>query len=329
MPFDVKDYVESHLANVQQSAGAELTAECPSCGKWGGFYVNAESGAFVCFKCGFKGKNSVGLVAELEGMSWTEARAWVFKQAVTLRRKSDIFTLQDQVRALRPDRQQDEDEEDPVAFDLPRAFLSVSKRWPSWLSKKRKVKKSTAKTWGLGWCRVGRYAGRLIVPIVSPEGYSFTARDMTEDQEPKYLNPKGADHRRLLIGWNLVPKTGDLTLCEGPFDAIKLWQNHIPALALGGKVLHDRQFRSLRQFSPETSVTIMLDPEERAAPFDVAEKLIAHFKKVYIARLPDGVDPGNASAVVSEEALEAAKLWKGARQDRLKAKLQELRAKTT
>ena len=330
MSFEIESYLESNLKNYKESAGSEVTAECPDCGKRGGFYANTSSGAYVCFKCDFRGKNVVGLVAKIEGLSWSEARSYVFRNSVQLRRRSDIFTLLDKVRALRPEAVKEEaPPTPPVAFELPKVFRPCwdekEKKffWPEWLDGKRKIKKRTAKAWGLGFCRVGHYAGRLIIPIRCPGGMSFTARDMTDEQTPKYLNPTGADHRRLLIGWHCTPLTGDLVLCEGPFDALRLWQNDIPALACGGKELHDDQMTMLRKLPPETNVTIMLDPEEETAPYKVADQLSSYFKSIYLAKLPEGTDPGDATREVAQKAVDFAKLWKGSRQDRLAAALRE------
>lgn len=324
MSFEIREYLEDKLTRFKESAGSEITGECPECGKYGGFYANVDSGAFVCFKCDFKGKNAVGLVARIEGIEWSEARAYIFKNSVQLRRKSDIFTLQDLVRSLRPDVERPEAKKvEPMAFDIPKVARELDADVLRWLRKKRKVQASTAEAWELRWCRFGRYAGRLIIPIRCPGGYSFTARDMTGTQEPKYLNPTGADHRRLLIGWHCTPLTGDLVLCEGPFDAIRLWQNDVPALALGGKELHQEQLDMLAKLPRDVAITIMLDPEEETAPYKVADKLSSYFRTLYIAKLPDGIDPGDASKEVAQEAVDTARKWTGSRQDLLQAKLRQ------
>ncbi len=330
MSFELRDYLEDRLKKFKESAGSEVTAECPSCERWGSFYVNTDSGAFVCFKCGdFRGRSAVGLVALLEGISWSEARAYIFKNSVQLRRRKDIFSLMDAVRALRPDAvDEEEEDEEPVAFEVPKVARELDDNIFRWLLKKRKIEKVTAKAWDLSYCRVGRFAGRLVIPIRCPSGYSFTARDMTGDQEPKYLNPSGADHRRLLIGWHCTPLTGDLVLCEGPFDAIRLWQNSIPALAVGGKELHQEQMAQLRTLPKDTALTVMLDPEEEVAPYKMADQLSSHFNFIYLAKLPDGVDPGDADQETAQNAVDGAKRWTGSRADLLNAKLREAKRKS-
>src|SRR6185503_1657735 len=141
----------------------------------------------------------------------------------------------------------------------------------------------TARAWGMGFVRsVSIVEGRtlrgmrLVIPIDCPNGTSWTARAM-DGAEPKYFNPAGADHSRLLIGWNVARLTGDLVICEGPVDAVMLYQHDISALALGGKVLHDAQLAMLLALPAATAVTVMLDPEERTAPMEVARALSTHF----------------------------------------------------
>lgn len=325
MHFDVESYLEEKLERLRPSGSGELTAACPNeeCGKWGKFYVNKDSGRFLCNSCGIRGRSIVGLVAIIEDIDWSSAAAYVFKNSVPLRRRETLITLADKIKLLRPHANvEDEPEEAAVDFELPDEFrpcYDAKKRtWalPGYL-KERRIKSKTARAWGMGFCRVGRYAGRLIIPIVCPSGHSWTARDMTGEQEPKYLNPPEADHRRLLIGWNMARLTGDLVICEGPLDAVMLWQHDISAVALGGKELHDEQMAILMDLSPETAVTVMLDPEERIAPLNVATRLSVHFENIYMAKLPertaDGkkLDPGASTRAQAHRAVDEAMKWRG------------------
>lgn len=344
MQFDIDEYLQGALTRPKPSANNELTAECPSCGKWGKFYVNRESGRFVCFSCEFRGKSIVGLVAQLEGLDWSEARGFIFKRSVKFRRRETLISLKDRIALLRPGRELEEDEPaKAVDYDLPKGVIpcynAKSDTWklPPYL-KERKLKTRTIRAWGLGFSRTlwlefppeirdkpMFLKNRLFIPIVCPAGHSWTARDMDGDQIPKYMNPPGADHRRLLIGWNVARLTGDLVICEGPLDAIKLWQHDITALALGGKELHDEQLVQLMELSPETAVTVMLDPEEKVAPTNVATRLSLHFKNIYVATLPDGVDPGSSTREEAHAAVDGARKWKGGRAPRLHALLEKSR----
>lgn len=319
--FDAEEWCESNLERPTKSAGDEWTAVCPACGKWSSFYVNPKkNGAYVCFACDFRGKTIVGLIAEVHGITRSEAAKYVFTHSVTLRRKDDLFTVGDRIRGLR-ERDRPAEAPDAVDYPLPKTFRPVwdAKRgwsFPTYL-KDRKIKSATAKRWGLGYCRFGEnVANRLIVPISCPNGESWTGRGMSKDMEPKYYNPPGADHGRLLIGWHVAKLTGDICLVEGPFDAIKFSQHGIDVLAVGGKVLHAEQLSMLFKLEKTQAVTVCLDPEERIAPFDVADQLSIHFERVFIARLPLGVDPGDSTKAQAVAALDGATRYKGSRMER-------------
>lgn len=331
MRFDIRGYAEAQLAGarpVASRSGNELTAVCPACGEYGAFYVNADSGAYVCFKCEFRGRSAVGLVAQVEGVSWTQARTYIFRRSVAHRRKRGLMGLADRVRAIRPWAiKEGEDEPEQIDCDLPREFRPCYRngKWslPEYL-KQRRIKSATARDWGLGWCRDGDYARRLVIPIDCPRGRSFTARDMTGRQWPKYMNPPGVSHSALLIGWSVVPLTGDLAIVEGPLDSIKFYQHRIPALALGGKELHDDQLAQLMTLPSDVAVTVMLDPEEEEAPLAVSARLSCYFNHIYIGKLPYGVDPGKSTRRQAYEAMDGAVRWTGGHSERLRARLRKL-----
>lgn len=333
MRFDIEDYVTANLVGVKESAsgsdGQEYTAACPECEKSSKFYVNVTTGRFVCFACEFRGRNIIGLISAIERISYSEARAYVFKNSVELRRAESTTTLAEKIAAIRPHAVVEEEGDDFQDFGLPERFRPVWSKKRGWnyplYFKERKIKGETAKAWGLGWCKSGFYASRMVIPFECPNGRSWTARDMGTGQEPKYLNPKGADHRKLLIGWNMSPLVGDIVLVEGPLDAVRLWQHSIPALAVGGKELHEEQRDLLMTLDPDQAIIIMLDPEEELAPEKVAPKLASHFKNLYVAKLPDGEDPGSATPRQVHAAIDGARKWTGDRSGKLAAMLKASR----
>ncbi len=341
MRFDIEDYVSGNLTNaktVQAGNGNEMTAVCPACDRYGGFYINTETGAYVCWKCDFRAHTVVGLVAQVEDISWSEARAYIFTRSVKLRRKQDMFSLADRVRAIRPHSIVEDEPTPDVHVELPEYYVQIydSKRDPVWqlprYLKERGIKARTARAWGLGYCRKGKYGDRLVIPIDCPAGVSWTARAMSADVfGPKYLNPSGADHRRLLIGWHVSRVTGDIVLCEGPLDAVRLYQHDLPALALGGKELHDEQLAMLRLLPPMAAVTVMLDPEEEVAPYKLAERLSLHFENIYIAKLPKKtatgkkLDPGESTRKQAHKAVDEAVRWKSSRAPRVAAVVRQAR----
>lgn len=311
--FDVEGYLLDNLEGVRPSAGDELKAKCPFCEK-AEFYVNKVSGKYYCFKCETGGRSVTGLVAKLEGIEYFEAVQFVFRRAVKLRRAIPIAKLSSRIRAMRTGEKAEVGELEKVDAAMPPGFRPCFRdgAWalPPYL-KERSIRSNTARAWGMGYYNSGRYARRLIIPIVCPAGKSFTARDMTKTSSIRYLNPSEADHRRLLIGWNMARTTGDIVICEGPLDAVKLWQHGISALALGGKVLHDEQLAQIVDLPVDIAITVMLDPEAADDANVAAQRLSTHFKHIYVAQLPDGIDPGKSTLRQASFALETAKPWKG------------------
>ncbi len=331
MAFDYVDYVESNLDKARPSAGHEWTAVCPACKKFGGFYVNCASpseddkaGRWVCFKCDAKGKTFAGLIAIVEDIEYSEAAKIIFKTGVEFRRRETTETLRTRIEGLRAREESlDWDKawgDGKTQEELPAEFIPVwnGKRWdvPDYLSD-RKFYRETLRDWGVGYCMRGKYAGRAVIPFECPNGKSFTARDMTGEQEPRYLNPTGIDHGRLLYGWDKVPLGSDFSLVEGPLDAMKFNQHGIPALGCGGKTLRLDQLLLLFRRPARVRVTVMFDPEELLAPIGAAEQLITRFRNLFIGKLPDGEDPGSSSRKIAREAMRSASAFDGNRTGRV------------
>lgn len=311
MKFDIESWVKENIHGAKLNSTGQLVGECPWCGKPGRFYVDAEKGHYICFKCEEAGRHLVGLLAHVEGISRGEAMRYIMRNAVEFRRKETPQSLLERIQAMSgtiPKELED------VDVPLPKEYIPVYKdgkwKYPTYL-KKRGITKETARKWSIGWCRSGRYAGRIVIPIECPNGRSFTARDTTGQQMPRYLNPKGANHGKLLLGWQHHNIQGDVAIVEGPLDAIKMWQHGIPSLAVMGKVLHPEQLSLLMMKPSGASITIILDPEEHEAPYDMAEQLACRFENIFIGTLPDGVDPGDTKQEQARVAYDGAKRYTG------------------
>jgi hypothetical protein len=333
--FSVLDWVDANLDGARPSAGDEWTATCPYCGEFGGFYINTDpekQGPHTCFKCKEKSGSVTKLIAHVEDITLFEARALVMSRTMEFRRAESTESLLDRIRAIRsPDSLDDLDllaDDTEESEPLPREFIPVwnGKRWriPTYLTR-RGFKRNLLRKWNIGFCQTGYFAHRIIIPFKCPNGESFTARDLSGEQEPKYLNPSGVDHARLLIGWDQVPPRGDFVLVEGPTDAMKLDQHGSPAMAVGGKVLSASQLSMLFQRPEDSSVTVMFDPEALAEAYSVAQRLCTHFTYVFIATLPAGVDPGSATAKQARRSLGKAKRYRGERAPKVAAVIAAMR----
>lgn len=345
MKFDIKGWIDTNLQRVHRSgtSGVQFKAVCPFCQRTDIFSINTEKGHWQCFSkgCARRGRGLGGfceLLAEVEGIPVETARTRVFREVANFPRQDTPETLLQRIAALRGQTV----EEAPAAVDaaLPEEFIPVfnedTQQWsmPLYL-KNRGITRQMAHTWGIGYCRKGRYANRIVLPIVCPTGRSFTTRATMPDQQPRYLNPLEVDNRTLLYGWPHVNPTGDIVLVEGPFDVLRAHSFGIPAVGITGNRITDPQLTLLLTRPASSSVTVMLDPQELTAPAILAAQLMVRFRDVFIARLdgpgplgadgkPEKLDPGNATKPQFMDALRRAQRFTGSRGPRLEGVLAEL-----
>ena len=119
------------------------------------------------------------LIAELEGITLQKARAIMARWKLgTVKWHREVFKETQQ-----PDGDWLPAEFEPV-FDGKRWL------WPRYLD--GRTTREVAAKMGLGVCRSGEYAHRIILPIVCPAGCSFTARTIWPDETLRYKAGPGA-----------------------------------------------------------------------------------------------------------------------------------------
>lgn len=151
---------------------------------------------------------------------------------------------------------------------------------------KRGIKNEDILKYNIGFCKEGKYEGRIIIPSYDKNGNLnyFVARDYTEKQFQKYKNPP--IDVKSIIGWELyINWNAPLILCEGIFDALTIKRNVIPLL---GKVIHNKLMEKIVE-SSVNRIYIALDNDAKKDAFKHAEKLISFGKEVYLVEL-DGKD---------------------------------------
>jgi hypothetical protein len=166
-------------------------------------------------------------VRRTEGLrSWGEAKVYLLQH----------FPALGPVAPLRPiDRYED-------WCSLPKGFLAIPRAWRTsilldearaFAAKQWGVSAWDLNRWGCGVCAVGRYAWRLVIPIVM-EGrlVGFQARTMRRG-EPKYLTSRYGDREdpeaecgrpadAMLFNLDAVTEGCDVILVEGAGDAMAL-----------------------------------------------------------------------------------------------------------
>lgn len=128
---------------------------------------------------------------------------------------------------------------------------------PAWQDKrsraylqKREVPESLVYKHKMLLCMNGTFSNRIIVPVFDREkARTFTARDITNKKEKKYLFPAGVSSGKWLFNLDNVNHHRTVIVCEGVFDALHLQKFGLPAVASFGKKLSKEQVEKLACFS--------------------------------------------------------------------------------
>jgi DNA primase len=136
--------------------------------------------------------------------------------------------------------------------------------------------------YNIGFCKEGKYEGRVIVPSYDDNGKInyYIAREYSDLGSRKYKNPpmsvKDVIGFELYINWK-----APIILCEGIFDALTIKRNVIP---LFGKVLHEKLMMKLVK-SEVDRIYIALDSDAIKSALKHCETLMSYGKKVYLVEM--------------------------------------------
>lgn len=309
--FDVEEYLDDAVGILKVAhggRGTELICECPFCGK-NKLYVNKESAFFTCYACG-EGGSIVGIVAAVEGLSFSAARAVVMRDVNRkLSRSLKEIRARNAKRDARVERDREKETRERAA--LPPEYIPI---WDALNPKKivhhsylerRGVSLRTARDFRIGYCDEGIYGGYVILPAVeNGEVVTFTAR-ATGDWEPKYLNPPIVEKGRHIYGFDLIAGQADAVVVEGPTDVLGMYKKGYRTCAFLGKTATHRQIEKVRSTGVK-SLTILFDGGTSAEALKTA-KAAADLMPVKIATLPGTFDPDDAPAEIVAKALADAR----------------------
>ena len=237
-------------------AGDEHLYSCPFCKHHKKkMSVNFSINSFKCWVCDARGKNIYRLVRKFGNYKQRQ-------EYLELQGRLDLTEFEDIFKEIN-------NVEIKQKIDLPIEFISLcNKRLPlnsqtplDYL-RNRGITKAEILKWKIGYCKEGRYAGRIIIPSIDNNGDCnyFIARSYVGHGR-RYLNPScGRDiiFNELMIDWD-----EPVVVVEGVFDAIVVGDNAVPIL--GSTLREDsRLFQALAIH--DTPVYVALDPdaEEKA-----------------------------------------------------------------
>jgi DNA primase len=144
---------------------------------------------------------------------------------------------------------------------------------------------------------IGEYKFRIIIPVIHENRLiTFTSRDVTDQQEPKYKAAPSnvyANPKHYVFGLNMVSPGDSCILVEGPFDVMKLGKG---AISFFGVSVHGKQIVHLKKKKINT-LHICFDNDTtgiRSARL-ISKQLFPLVKRVNIVHLTEANDPGALS----------------------------------
>ena len=163
--------------------------------------------------------------------------------------------------------------EEPPQILLPREFISLASvsrdidyNLVSSYLRKRNISYEDIVKYNIGFCSLGIYRGRIIIPSYDSDGKLnyFIARTYYPSEYFKYKNPPISKN---IIGFDLQINWNEpIVLCEGVFDAISIKRNAIPLL---GKFVPTKLHEKILNTKVK-NITIVLDADAKADALKIA-----------------------------------------------------------
>ena len=251
-----KRKIVTDILGSYRRAGDEHLYHCPFCKHHKKkMSVNFSINSWKCWVCDARGKNIYRLVRKFGNYQQRQK----YRE---LQGRLDLTEFEDIFKEIN-------NCETKQKVELPSEFISLCNRHLPLHSKhalqyleKRNIGKKEILRWKMGYCREGRYAGRIIIPSIDSDGDCnyFIARSYV-GHDRRYLNPPcGRDiiFNSLMVDWD-----EPVVLVEGVFDAIVVGDNAIPIL--GSTLREDSKlFQSLAIHDTPIYVALDYDAEKKA-----------------------------------------------------------------
>lgn len=248
--------------------------------------VDKEKGLFLCFSCGENG-TILDLVMRTTNRTYFEA-------ARVISNAAKIINFSDRIeKSIEP--KEEFEEFDPVLVRKLHNTLLETEEGLNYYNG-RHIDLDAMKHFKLGYSANQKM---VTVPVYSHTGVcvGFVARSI---EGKSFKNSTGLPRNKVLFNLNNV-KYKNIAIVESSFDAIRLWQLNIPAVATLGATLGKNQIDLLRKYA----LSIILAPDQDEAGSKLEEKLSNGLPEKQISKIsfPDGVkDIGD---MTDEQILEA------------------------
>lgn len=244
--------------------GDEVQTECPAHLERTGhvdhnpsMWINADSGAFICFSCGFKG-NTQYLISYVQGIEYEAASEWL----------SGVDGLQlrlERAVLAKPEREEPE--------TITESMLSAFKRPTVEMLRGRGLSPASADKYEV---RYSESKDAWILPIRDPLSNALLGWQEKGVHGRYFKNyPKGVQKSRTLFGYNTY-KGGTMIVVESPLDAVRLSSvNVFGGVATYGSMVSKDQINLLRG---SDRVIVAMDHDEAGRE---SSKAILEYSRIY------------------------------------------------
>lgn len=337
---DITTIISQYVA--LKKVGRSWVGLCPfHTEKTPSFSVNAEEGFYYCFGCQESG-DVINFAREMEQLDFVGAVEWLAEKTnITLRytnegdgqnrkQRNELIDLVDQAAAFYHERLLNSPDAGKArAYLRQRGYdratveqFRIGYSPDSWDALVKHLRAPAQKLVAAGLAfenSQGRptdfFRGRLMFPIHDANGaaVAFGGRMLPEGHPPKYKNSaknRIYDKSRVLYALNWAKKSvvdaGRIIVCEGYTDVIGCHRaGATQAVATCGTALTDEHVKLMTRFAPRIILAFDADGAGKAAADRFYDWERTHDIEVFVADLPDGLDPGEL-AESDPERLRAA-----------------------
>ena len=220
--------------------GVEVNGLCPMHKKRTGkedhspsWWINSESGAHICFSCGYKG-NIFTLVADIKGISYFDAQDYI-GESVEVPLDALMRRIKDLPQYVQP--------EETIAMSEARLAVYIDP--PDIELKKRFLTRDAVKIHGVLW---DKNNNAWILPIRDPENGTLLGWQEKGARGRFFRNqPVGVKKSRTVFGVQILSSTEPLIVVESPLDSVRLTGLGHNSVSTFGAIMSEEQAKILRR----------------------------------------------------------------------------------
>lgn len=228
--------------------------------------INIKKNAWKCWICDTSGKKVFSLIRRFGDQE--QLNEWI-----KLDKTIKVDDFDQQILELFANKKKKK-----ISLDLPNDYLFLGRKdlpynsyAPLKYLKERNITEDQINKYKIGYCSLGEYESRIIIPSFDNEGDCnyFIARSYYSETH-KYKNPPIAK-THMVFNELLIDFTRPVTIVEGVFDALRAGYNSVPLL---GSTLSRKSLLRKRIVENKTEVFLALDADAKKKQSTIVESLL-------------------------------------------------------